>query len=131
MYRDFDLGEVWECPFFVSLAPETLDAADISSSAGTTNALVHYAKQIYCHPGVFGLASYSIFKKCAAAPGTSDAAAPETSDATETSDAAEAVRMLCVSPYPHHRPERPTNPCLYWLGRLQGGRFDLEAASGA
>lgn len=40
------------------------------------------------------------------------------------------THILCVSPYPHHLKDRPTNPCLYWLGDFQGQRFDLEAAHG-
>lgn len=40
------------------------------------------------------------------------------------------THILCVSPYPHHLKDRPTNPCLYWLGDFQGQRFDLESAHG-
>lgn len=54
---------------------------------------------------------------------------------TSQSDAAASspadTFMLCVSPYPHHLKDRPTNPCLYWLGPLQNGRFSLEDAHGA
>ena len=38
--------------------------------------------------------------------------------------------MLCVSPYPHYRPERPTNPCLYWLGEYRDEHFHLGEAAG-
>ena len=41
-----------------------------------------------------------------------------------------ASHVLCISPYPHYRKDRPTNPCLYWLGRYNGGRFNLEQALG-
>ena len=39
--------------------------------------------------------------------------------------------MLCVSPYPHYRKDRPTNPCLYWINRYDGDRFNVATASGA
>ena len=39
--------------------------------------------------------------------------------------------MLCVSPYPHHLKERPTNPVLFWLGAFDGRGFDLPSADGA
>ena len=38
--------------------------------------------------------------------------------------------MLCVSPYPHHLKERPTNPVLYWLGAFRDTSFDLASADG-
>lgn len=42
------------------------------------------------------------------------------------------VHVLCVSPYPHTAAERPTNPCLYWLGTLTpDDKFLIEQASGA
>lgn len=40
------------------------------------------------------------------------------------------THMLCVSPYPHHVKDRPTNPCLYWLGPFQNDTFSLEHAGG-
>ena len=36
-----------------------------------------------------------------------------------------------MSPYPHHLKERPTNSCLYWLGRLQNDQFQMGDAEGA
>ena len=39
--------------------------------------------------------------------------------------------LLCVSPYPHHCTDRPTNPCLYWLGDYKGGKFQMDTASGS
>ncbi len=39
--------------------------------------------------------------------------------------------MLCVSPYPHYRKDRPTNPCLYWINSYNGDKFSLATASGA
>ena len=36
---------------------------------------------------------------------------------------------MCVSPYPHVRAS-PTNACLYWIGRFDGVRFDMETARG-
>ena len=57
----FDLGEMWECPFFTQL-PDFASGTTASASAW----------------------------------------------------------LLCVSPYPHQRPQiiekQPTNPVLYWLG---------------
>ena len=41
-----------------------------------------------------------------------------------------SIWMLCVSPYPHYRPERPTNPCLYWLGKYRDEHFHLGEAAG-
>lgn len=41
-----------------------------------------------------------------------------------------AVWMLCVSPYPHFRDDRPTNPCLYWLGSFDDEHFMLGNAAG-
>ena len=41
-----------------------------------------------------------------------------------------ALHVLCISPYPHYRKDRPTNPCLFWLGRYDGGRYNLEEAQG-
>ena len=39
--------------------------------------------------------------------------------------------VLCVSPYPHHLKDRPTNTCLYWTGAMDAeGHFSLEQASG-
>lgn len=38
--------------------------------------------------------------------------------------------MLCVSPYPHYRKDRPTNPCLYWINDYGGDRFNVATASG-
>lgn len=35
-----------------------------------------------------------------------------------------------MSPYPHHLKERPTNSCLYWLGRLQNDQFQMGDAEG-
>lgn len=63
--KEYDLGAMWECPFFVNLAPD-----------------------------------------------------------------GQQVWMLCVSPYPHHLSDRPTNPCLYWLGPLEGERFSLQETKG-
>lgn len=44
--------------------------------------------------------------------------------------AASGLQVLCVSPYPHHLKERPTNSCLYWLGRLQNDQFQMGDAEG-
>ena len=44
--------------------------------------------------------------------------------------AASGLQVLCVSPYPHHLKERPTNSCLYWLGRLQNDQFQIGDAEG-
>ncbi|KAK9839842.1 hypothetical protein WJX81_005428 [Elliptochloris bilobata] len=45
--------------------------------------------------------------------------------------AAMGVHVLCVSPYPHSTPCRPTNPCLYWLGALTpDDKFPMEQAHG-
>ena len=38
--------------------------------------------------------------------------------------------VLCVSPYPHYRKDRPTNPCLYWINHYDGDKFDVSPASG-
>ena len=38
--------------------------------------------------------------------------------------------VMCVSPYPHHLKDRLTNPCLYWLGHLQEGRFMIAESDG-
>ena len=65
----YDLGAMWECPFFVSLSDPS-----------------------HSH--------------------------------------AEPLWLLCVSPYPHHCTDRPTNPCLYWLGSFQDERFQLGSAAG-
>lgn len=67
--EDYDLGAMWECPFFVSL-PDT------------------------------------------------------------TNSKSETPWILCVSPYPHHCSDRPTNPCLYWIGSFQEERFQLGDAAG-
>lgn len=64
--KDYDLGAMWECPFFVHLE-------DGSS---------------------------------------------------------EGAWVLCVSPYPHHCTDRPTNPCLYWIGSFQENTFQMDRASG-
>ena len=45
-------------------------------------------------------------------------------------DRAEGGWMLCVSPYPHHCSDRPTNPCLYWLGAFKEEQFQMDAAPG-
>ena len=39
--------------------------------------------------------------------------------------------VLCVSPYPHYRKDRPTNPCLYWVNSYNGDKFNVATASGA
>ena len=39
--------------------------------------------------------------------------------------------ILCVSPYPHHRKDRPTNPCIYWLGSFEDNDFKIDSAAGA
>ena len=38
--------------------------------------------------------------------------------------------VLCVSPYPHYRRDRPTNPCLYWINAYHGDKFNVGTASG-
>ena len=38
--------------------------------------------------------------------------------------------VLCVSPYPHYRKDRPTNPCLYWINAFNGNKFNVGTASG-
>ena len=38
--------------------------------------------------------------------------------------------VLCVSPYPHYRKDRPTNPCLYWVNAFNGDKFNVGTASG-
>ena len=38
--------------------------------------------------------------------------------------------MLCISPYPHHLKDRPTNPCLYWLGYVCQELFMIEESDG-
>ncbi|KAK9807040.1 hypothetical protein WJX72_011542 [[Myrmecia] bisecta] len=91
---DFDLGAMWECPFFTPLNAKV--EADAQPSAA----------------------------------GPSDGQAPPASGAAPSSNSAEEIHMLCVSPYPHHRTDRPTNPCLYWLGQYRNEAFDLEAAQG-
>ena len=40
------------------------------------------------------------------------------------------THILCVSPYPHHLKDRPTNPVLLWLGAFTGQHFDVSAAQG-
>lgn len=40
------------------------------------------------------------------------------------------THVLCVSPYPHHLKDRPTNPVLFWLGSFSGQHFDVAAAQG-
>ncbi len=43
-----------------------------------------------------------------------------------------AQHVLCVSPYPHYRKDRPTNPCLYWINSYNGDKqFNVATASGA
>ena len=37
---------------------------------------------------------------------------------------------MCISPYPHYRKDRPTNPCLYWVGQHSNDSFNVEEASG-
>ena len=69
--KDYDLGAMWECPFFVKLA-----------------------------------------------------------DASSAQAASPPVWMLCVSPYPHFRKDRPTNPCLYWLGSFEAEQFQLGQCAG-
>ena len=75
---DYDLGAMWECPFFVQLDQHPHDADGIAN--GTAHA---------------------------------------------------ASWVLCVSPYPHFRDNRPTNPCLYWLGEFRENRFQLGEAAGS
>ena len=42
-----------------------------------------------------------------------------------------SAHVLCISSYPHNRKDRPSNPCLYWLGTYEdGGRFNLAEAHG-
>ena len=38
--------------------------------------------------------------------------------------------VLCVSPYPHYRKDRPTNPCMYWINDYNGDKFNVGTASG-
>ena len=40
------------------------------------------------------------------------------------------IHILCVSPYPHHLKDRPTNPVLFWLGAFIGQQFDVSASEG-
>ena len=40
------------------------------------------------------------------------------------------THILCVSPYPHHLKERPTNPVLFWLSAFQSNSFDVSKAQG-
>lgn len=48
-----------------------------------------------------------------------------------TTASQDGTHVLCVSPYPHHLKDRPTNTCLYWTGPLDtDARFNLEQASG-
>ncbi|KAL4419945.1 hypothetical protein ABPG75_007043 [Micractinium tetrahymenae] len=44
----------------------------------------------------------------------------------------DALWLLAVSPYPAKPPHSPSNPVLYWIGRLSedGTRFDLQSAAG-
>ncbi|BDA48086.1 Fructan 6-exohydrolase [Coccomyxa sp. Obi] len=81
---EWDLGEMWECPFFVCL-PQT--SAEEQSSKETANG-----------------------------------------NAREAADS--TAHVLCVSPYPHYRKDRPTNPCLCWVGQLSNDTFNVEDASG-
>lgn len=54
---------------------------------------------------------------------------PHSADSSSTSQ--QEKRVLCVSPYPHHLKDRPTNTCLYWTGNPDAdGSFNLEQASG-
>jgi hypothetical protein len=41
-----------------------------------------------------------------------------------------SAEVLCISPYPHYCKDRPTNPCLYWVGRQAGHSFNVEEAAG-
>lgn len=44
--------------------------------------------------------------------------------------AAGSAHVMCISPYPHYRKDRPTNPCLYWVGQHSNDSFNVEEASG-
>ena len=110
--EDWDLGEMWECPFFVEL-PHT------SGGGGDCLFVLPLeTKRIRSLAGPIG--GLYLMTGCAA-----DEQAPQ----EESSSG--AAHVLCISPYPHYRKDRPTNPCLYWVGACNGSTFNVEAAEGA
>lgn len=42
----------------------------------------------------------------------------------------DTLYVMCVSPYPHFLKDRPTNPCLYWLGHVKDEVFQIEESDG-
>jgi len=117
---DWDLGDMWECPFLVPLPAPPVTGngyAGASTSAGAARAAATPAAD-HAHGGTM-------------AGGADAYANGPVGPGGEGGDGA-AVHVLCVSPYPHTSVGRPTNPCLVWLGELTpGDKFLIEEAQGA
>ena len=120
---------MWECPFLQPLRPppppppqqQPLPSAAAGASKSDPQA------DAGC-PAAEALAG-----KAADGAGAGSGGVACNGEARGSGDAPEgAVHVLCVSPYPHSAPDRPTNPCLYWLGALApDDRFLIEEAQGA
>jgi len=117
---DWDLGDMWECPFLVPLPAPPAPGngyAGASTTAGRARAAATPAAA-HAHGG--------------AAVGGADACANGPVGPSGEGGGGSAVHALCVSPYPHTSAGRPTNPCLVWLGELTpGDNFLIEEAQGA
>ena len=107
---DWDLGEMWECPFFVELP----DTAGSGGDCFSDSYRLHTVKGWPCHGYMQVLTTGCMAEKQAA----------------EEVDCPGTAHVLCISPYPHYRKDRPTNPCLYWVGACDGSTFNVEAAEG-
>ena len=115
---------MWECPFLQPLQPPPAPAAP-SGAAGPSapGSQVKAGGPVPDAPADEAAGGLNVGAASAACNG----------GAGRPGDLAEGVvHVLCVSPYPHSAPDRPTNPCLYWLGALTpDDKFLIEEAQGA
>lgn len=120
---DWDMGAMWECPFLQPLRRPPPPPQPLPGAAAGASAAAAQADAGGPAPEALAAGSSGVGLGGPACNG----------GARRDGDAAEgAVHVLCVSPYPHSAPDRPTNPCLYWLGALTpDDRFLIEEAQGA
>ena len=125
---DWDMGAMWECPFLQPLQPP------LAPSPQPTPSAVAGAPASAAQADAGGPALEVLAGEAAGGLGAGSGGAACNGDlrGMRGDAAGGAVHVLCVSPYPHSAPDRPTNPCLYWLGALTpDDRFLIEEAKGA
>ena len=123
---DWDMGAMWECPFLQPLGPPPPQPPPQPTPSAAAGAPASVAQANAGGPALADEAAGGL------RAGSGGAACNGDLRGMRGDAAGGAVHVLCVSPYPHSAPDRPTNPCLYWLGELTpDDRFLIEEAQGA